>query len=524
MNAVNEGIRVRLPEKVFFSNDPAHYTVKNDFAITVCKASPETNRICCPSVNRKGELYPTIYIRGFAQLFEEGEFQNTQMTAFLNMFFSSAGGDWSMGCGKFRDTEEVCAVITTAALSLPPDFSVGFYLSDKCAFTKDLETPSPITLEVCIDDFDLLFSDLPDRISYQISLDRGFAACVNQFGAYRNGDDQTPVNVACKGEFLNISWITNEKTSAFLYDETGSVVANLPPYTAIIDRDRHFRLTAYNDFCSVTHALTVYRTLWRKKDCTLMGFPKTDGKGRFRFYRDYGGTYYLYVHPSLYSSRDLTHWTVCAQNISAPEDAVSYFSSFSDGKFGVCYVSNSTITYCEMDLLRKQWKCYTISRPGLLSAQALYLPNTVLLLAAEDGVALYDFANGALTNGRYLEMPDGVRVKAVDGLSDGRRGYVAVLYDNGRAYFYDLLDDFKNNIFECPDVKSDWVSLVKSNAMYLILDGQVLEVCDREKFMDLHFFPQCVQKLRPVLGAADCETITGVFQTEQGAELWQYKF
>ena len=36
-----EGKSVRIPEKVFFSNDPREYIVKNDFYFTIYKDSVE---------------------------------------------------------------------------------------------------------------------------------------------------------------------------------------------------------------------------------------------------------------------------------------------------------------------------------------------------------------------------------------------------------------------------------------------------------------------------------------------------
>lgn len=95
-----------------------------------------------------------------------------------------------------------------------------------------------------------------------------FAVYVENFGAYLSLDANEPVSAVAKGDSCYISWNIkqNEKASVFLYDEEGDVVANLPPYTAKIDKDKKFTIIAYNDFCSVIRSIHVYRTLWRKDE------------------------------------------------------------------------------------------------------------------------------------------------------------------------------------------------------------------------------------------------------------------
>ena len=66
------GIDVRLPEKIFVSQYPDIYLVKSDFSITITGdlsvLKKESMRIRTGA--GRGEEYPTIYIKGFEQLFD----------------------------------------------------------------------------------------------------------------------------------------------------------------------------------------------------------------------------------------------------------------------------------------------------------------------------------------------------------------------------------------------------------------------------------------------------------------------
>lgn len=528
-----------MPEKVFFSKDPVTYVVKNDFYITItgdisdlqeaeATEDCEGERTSAQMVEGKGETYPTIYIKGFEQLFDDGIARHDRMEVFFKMFHVNGNKDWEIGYGKFRDTEEDCAVITTAALSLKPNFSVGFQLSDKCAFTKILEDTSPIALDVYIDDFDSLFTGLDNRIHYTLSLERGYAVYIDRLGAYMTQDPDTAVTAVHKGDTCNISWRIeqNEKASAFLYDEGGAVAANLPPYTVKIDRDRRFTLLAYNDFCSVQQSVTVYRTLWAKTGIELKGLPKTDHQGRFKIYQNYGRQYFLYVHPKLYASKDCITWEVYAENTAAASGYTFYSSAISEDKFCVCYLDNSKVTYCEMDCNSKKWSGQTMKRTGLTGVYALLSdPKTTrIALTAKEGMGIYELRGGELVNGKYLDVPADTKLVSADVLADGRKSYVALSCANGRVYFYDLDDDFKNNIFECPMTPDDNLWLVKSNAVYILLNGCVFEVSDREKFMDMHYFPEFTEGTRPAIGAFDTEEIRGFFRNEGHMECRSYRF
>ncbi|MDE5716416.1 MAG: hypothetical protein K2I53_02150 [Lachnospiraceae bacterium] len=532
------GINVIMPEKVFFSKDPV-YIVKNDFYITIIGdisdvqgsavaeySEGERTSTRIGAVN--GEIYPTIYIRGFEQLFDESIAGHDQLDAFFRMFHVNGDKDWEIRYGKFRDTGEDCAVITTAALSLKPNFTVGFQLSDKCAFTKILEDTSPIALDVYIDDFDSLFAGVDNRIHYTLSLERGYAVYIERLGAYMTSDPDVAVTAVHKGDTCNISWRIeqNEKASAFLYDENGTVVANLPPYTVKINRDRRFTLLAYNDFCSVQQSVTVYRTLWDKAETELKGLPKTDNGGRFKIFRNDAGKYFLYIHPKLYASKDCFTWEVYAENTAAASGYTFYSSALSEDKFCVCYLDNSKVTYCEMDWNSKNWFGQTMKRTGLTGVYALLsdLGTTRIALTAKEGMGIYELRGGTLINGHYLDVPSDTELVSADVLADGRRGYVALSCANGRVYFYDLDDDFKNNIFECPMTQDDNLWLVKSNAVYILLNGCVFEVNDREKFMDLHYFPDFAEGTRPVVGAFDEEEIRGLFSDGAHMECRSYKF
>lgn len=523
MLAEKNAICVKLPEKVFFSNYPDQYIVKNNFDITVYKTTVDSYAsVLCPKIG--GEAMPTIYILGLEQLFEEKNRQQ-QMDSFLKMFYVQDRHNWDICYGKFPDTGEYCAVITASAVELLSNFSISFLLSDKCTFTSIPEMISPITLQVIIDDFDCFFSDVPKRMKDQVVLQREFAVYIDRLEAYLDSDPQTPVQAAYKDSAVNITWKIeqNERAAAFLYDENGAVVANLPPYTVTIDRDRRFTLVAYNEFCSVTRSIEVYRTLWKKVDQTGAQFPKTDAKGRFKIYHD-NSSYYLYIHPKLYQSTDLSDWKVFSSIQDPLEDMIYYSSAYSYRKFGVCYMCSDKSYYYEMDWHDKTWKKFIFDMGNMKEMHAFPTDERKIIFGNEEVIIMYDCAMGGLINPAFLFPPKGTRLIAMDTLLDGEKQYLAALYDNNRAYFYDLGDDNQNNIFECPQTNSFWLYLVKSNAVYLALDGYMLEVRDRQKFTDLHFMPPCKDGSAPIFGDIDEEQVIGVFPDGEDQQRWNYQF
>lgn len=192
----------------------------------------------------------------------------------------------------------------------------------------------------------------------------------------------------------------------------------------------------------------------------------------------------------------------------------------------MCYLSNELFTYCEMNSESGEWKKYEIPRSGLLCAYAFisHGDQTVIALSAKDEIGFYELVNGSLMNPSFLKLPEDISITAMDVYSDGTKDYLGVLSGGQRVYFYDLYDDYKNNIFECSVGTDDNIYLLRSNALYIALSKGILEASDREKFSDIHFFPKYRQGTRPVMGAVDSETLAGIFQTESGTEIWKYKF
>ena len=515
------GIDVRLPEKIFVSQYPDIYLVKSDFSITITGELPALKKESMRTRTGvgKGEEYPTIYMKGFEQLFDAEDDRNDRVAAFCNLFHVNGDKDWEIGYGICPDTGKGCMVITTTKDFLEPDFSVTFQLSDKCVFTNRFVPGDIIKLDVCICHFDELLCGVEERIEYTRSLAWEYTAYIERFGAYVSGSEN-PVTVVHKGGDCDISWriCQNAKASTFLYDENGAVVANLPPYHVKIDRERKFTLLAYNNACAVQQSVVVYRTLWDKAKAVPTGLPGTDEKGRFKIYQDNGEQYYLYIHPTLYVSDDCVTWEAYAENTAAASGYTFYSSTLSEDKFCVCYLDDSKLTYCEMDWDSKTWSGKGIARNALAAYALLSDPgNPRIVLVFQDVLAVYELKGGALMNGQYMNVP-------ADALADGKRSYLAFSCSNNKVYFYDLDDDFRDNIFECPETPDDNLWLVKSNAVYIVLNGYAFEVCDREKFMDVHYFPGFMKRTRPAIGGVDGEEIRGFFWTEEGTESWHYKF
>ena len=191
--------------------------------------------------------------------------------------------------------------------------------------------------------------------------------------------------------------------------------------------------------------------------------------------------------------------------------------------------------YCEIDLSdsEKKWTQYSVSSDLICgSTLGIYVRNSDnsnpgLVIADKNQVILYDLVQGTLMNPAFLELPNDIQIKAMDVYSDDEKDALAILTEDRRIYYYDLKDDYRNNIFECTSSKSqtdDNISLLKTNAVYIVANQAVLEINDREKFTDTHFSPDLKEGTRPVLGAADCNTIVGFYQSKDGTEVWSYKF
>jgi hypothetical protein len=52
----------------------------------------------------------------------------------------------------------------------------------------------------------------------------------------------------------------------------------------------------------------------------------------------------------------------------------------------------------------------------------------------------------------------------------------------------------------------------------------MFDVYDREKFSDLHFFPQYKDETVPIMGKFDDETVACIVEGQNGKEFWKYKF
>ena len=216
------GIDVRLPEKIFVSQYPDIYLVKSDFSITITGdlsvLKKESMRIRTGA--GRGEEYPTIYIKGFEQLFDVEDDRNDRVIAFCNLFHVNGSKDWEIGYGTCPDTGKGCMVITAAMVSLEPNFSVNCQLSDKCVFTKRFSPGDTIKLDVSICHFDELLHGVEERIEYTRSLAWEYTAYIERFGAYVSGAENA-VTVVHKGGSCDISWRIhqNAKASTFLHDE-----------------------------------------------------------------------------------------------------------------------------------------------------------------------------------------------------------------------------------------------------------------------------------------------------------------
>lgn len=524
-----KGIVVNMTEKVYFSNN-ARNVVKNDFFITIYKESSNSGANTALQKGR-GETYPAIYIKGFEQFFKDDGRRDDTLSNFLAMFNSGGNDDWSIRYGAFPHSGEKCAVITCAADPVPSDLNVLFRLSDKCRFTAEPAIDTSFNFDIFVY-CACAFPDIPDGTHYRRTVRTGFAVYIDKFGAYRAESGDVPLSSVYKGETCAISWLVNpnEKASTFLYDDNGAVVANLPPYQALIDTDKRFTLNAYNDYCSVSQSLIVRRTLWKKQGVAAASFPAIDGKGqpKMAYHKD---RYFLYVHPKLYASFDMNEWEEFAVNDKAPAVFKFYSCAFNDYKAAVTYTSDNAITYCETNIRSVSWKAVTVGASQVVRVFS-FIPDDggnpcVILQNTGGGIMLadIDMIEKKLCNMRILPLLPGVAAVTSDTLyADGKR-YIAVLGDDKRAYFYSLDDSFKNNVFDCP-AESTYLYVVKTNiALYVVVNGAVFEAGDREKFSGIYFYPPLKAGSIPIIGASP-GALAGVFESASGSERtqWLYQF
>ena len=539
-------VKIEIPNRVYFSRNPKDFKVENDFYFKIYGTGEvnDTKESEKSAELDGGEIAPmTIYIDGFEKLFVNSQHSESQrnetLVNFLKKLHPEGDSRWDIKWGKIPKTEKYCVVISCGKkpANLSPDFSVTFALSSsqEVAFGEPpVEVGVPLKFGVTAVGFNV------DVEPSELVLGWEYVEYLEGFGAYVAGgskEERIPVTSVRKGEKCDISWsITdNARASTLLYDKNGAIVANLPPYTATIEEDSKFTLRVYTNSCSITRSIVVYRTLWEKNKVKVSGFPDLDDKGRFKLYQDYNGGCYLYVHPKLYRGTKIgtanERWSVVSTNTTAPvaTDYHFYSSASSHSRFSVCYLSNTLnheLTYCEFDFNSKVWSKVEIAHPGSNEAYAVHdnADDTHILVRSGDYVIYYELFGASLVNAEYLSVPAGAELKAVDIFNSDGRVYAAVLTKNKRVYFYDFEDEFRNNIFECPDESGDYVYLVKSNALYVVVSRHVFEVSDRQKFTDIHFFPEHKSGFRPAIGGLDNETIAGFFKKDGETALWKYKF
>ena len=162
-------------------------------------------------------------------------------------------------------------------------------MSQECEFSKELENNEPIPLDVTFINFDSIFDGLANETVASYTIYAKEVPYIEEFYAYL-GSEKNKVKTVTYGEWVTIKWSVrnNPKTSAFLCDESGTVICDndkkpvMSPHNVQINEDRRFKLFVEKDGRTISQTLSIKAAYVIKN---------TDDWNAFATTVNYGDTY-----------------------------------------------------------------------------------------------------------------------------------------------------------------------------------------------------------------------------------------
>lgn len=213
-------------------------------------------------------LYVHAYILGLERLFKNDASLGTTMENFAKSF--NKNGDDGCEVSYIQSSPYGNALIVSfAAEKIKEVKSVAIQLSEKYEFTAEFQDKESIGITVHFDGFDRIYSDFDKSIeqgaivtAYEMPYIENLANTFHweEFEKVEKIEDpEKHPNVVPNGEEGEISWDLGniEKAEAYLCDEDGILLTNIPPYKIKIDRNRKFKLNVEKNGKTVSQLLEV---------------------------------------------------------------------------------------------------------------------------------------------------------------------------------------------------------------------------------------------------------------------------
>ena len=523
-------IDVRLQDEIIFSNE--HGTIiANDMYFSFFKEGDSQKILNKTDISQ----YPEVHISGFDKLFHNDVNIANTMAHFASAFRSNNGDDWNLTYNAAKNY----IVAQFVGDTITDDFDTTFQLSYMFNFTGNFSDKVSIKVNFKFIGFQNFFQDCDNEYDISRIISPIEEPYVDKIMLYNQADEA--VTAIHKGEKAIITWSLGnvEKVSAFLYDENGTMLINIPPYETRepIMTDTKFTLKLQKDGYYVSKELPVYRTLW-KNETKNIAVLKHDIRGNNKFFKN-GSGYYIYIHPKLLYSKDLIKWEEKAKYDSPPENFKSYSCSFSNSysEAIICYNCDDKVILREYRLRDNRWTNETVYKGGdFFLCRAEKMDGEIRIIgASQKEIRIYSSLNNEW---RFLNIPENTDVISMDtfwNYEGNRKGdmFVSVLCNDQHVYLFNIDKDLNDNIYEFERSDQKNVYLVKSNSLYTVLDSYVFELNDKEKYIDLHFSPKdntegTSADTPMILGAVDDYTFAAIVNAkekdQEKAYIWKYKF
>ena len=251
----------KFSDGIYFTNQKGRRE-KNDFYINFFVSGKLKDSTI------KRDKCAHAYILGLERLFKNDASLGRTMENFAKAF-NKNGND---GCevSYIQSSPYGNALIVSFAGDIIKEMmSVTIQLSEKYEFTAEFQDKESIGITVHFDDFDQFYFDMNQTIEQGAIITAYETPYIEKLAInfdwenFKNVEmieyEESHKNVVPNGEIGEISWDLGnvEKAEAYLCDEDGILLTNIPPYEIEIDRNRKFKLNVEKNGKTVSQLLEV---------------------------------------------------------------------------------------------------------------------------------------------------------------------------------------------------------------------------------------------------------------------------